>query len=162
MLTVRLWCSQCNCDAHSMTVIQYNCDTLKKTHPPWLFTVKVFTTNADRSQQRWTRQLLRGSTPLPCPATLKLISLPLVSRASFRLKFYAQWRLVLCTRRPLPHSSPPSHSSPSLLLLPPLFFQNYKPWNKIEAASLNFDDIRLLIVCSAISLLISHSRWERY
>ena len=43
------------------------------------------TVNADRPQQRWTRQLLRGSTLLSCPSTLKLASLPLVSEASLHL-----------------------------------------------------------------------------
>ena len=43
----------------------------------------------DRPQQRWTRQLLRGSALLPRPSTLKLASLPLASGASLRLAFYA-------------------------------------------------------------------------
>ena len=70
----------------------------KKTHPAveilrlfvftyatWLSTVKVSTANANRLHQRWTRQLLRGSTLLPRPSMLKLFSLPVASGASFRL-----------------------------------------------------------------------------
>ena len=45
--------------------------------------------NADRLQQRWTHLLLRRSTLLPCPSTLKLISLLLASGASLCLVFYA-------------------------------------------------------------------------
>ena len=40
-----------------------------------LSTVKLSTTNADRLQHRWTRQLLHGSALLPRPSTLKLTSL---------------------------------------------------------------------------------------
>ena len=43
------------------------------------------TANANRLHQRWTRQLLRGSTLLPRPSMLKLFSLPVASGASFRL-----------------------------------------------------------------------------
>ena len=53
-------------------------------------TVKLSTVNADRPQQRWTRQLLRGSILLPRPSTLKLVSLPLASVTSLRLVFYAR------------------------------------------------------------------------
>ena len=35
--------------------------------PTWLSTVKLSTANADRPQQRWTRQLLRGSALLLAP-----------------------------------------------------------------------------------------------
>ena len=41
-----------------------------------------------------------------------------------------------------------------------LSHKNHKPWNIIEVTILNFDDVGLLIMYSAISLLISHSRWE--
>ena len=50
-----------------------------------LSTVKVSTTNMDCLHQRWARQLLCGSTLVPHPSTLKLVSLPLVSGASLRL-----------------------------------------------------------------------------
>ena len=40
---------------------------------------KLSTTNADRLQHRWTRQLLRGSALLPRSSTLKLTSLLLAS-----------------------------------------------------------------------------------
>ena len=43
------------------------------------------TANANRLHQRWTHQLLRGSTLLPRPSMLKLFSLPAASGASFRL-----------------------------------------------------------------------------
>ena len=52
--------------------------------------VKLSTANADRLQQRWPRQLLRGSALLPRPSTLKLASLPLASGAPLSLAFYAQ------------------------------------------------------------------------
>ena len=67
-----------------------------------LSTVKLSTANADRPQQRWTRQLLCGSALLPRPSTLKLASLPLASVASLRLAFYARRRLALRTRPPPP------------------------------------------------------------
>ena len=41
--------------------------------------------NMNHPHQRWTRQLLRGSVLLSRPSTLKLVSLPLVSKASLRL-----------------------------------------------------------------------------
>ena len=40
----------------------------------------VSTTNADHPQQRWIRQLLRGSALLPRPSTLKFVSLLLARR----------------------------------------------------------------------------------
>ena len=67
-----------------------------------LSTVKLSTTNADRLQHRWTRQLLRGSALLPRPSTLKLTSLLLASEASLRLEFYARRRLALRAQPPLP------------------------------------------------------------
>ena len=53
-----------------------------KRQPP---IVKLSTANADRLQQRWTRQLLRGSALLPRSSTLKL-----ASGAFLRLAFYAR------------------------------------------------------------------------
>ena len=47
-----------------------------------LSTVKVSTTNMDRLHQRLTHQLLRGSSLLSRPSTLKLVSLLLGQRTS--------------------------------------------------------------------------------
>ena len=58
--------------------------------------------NVDHLQWRWTRQLPRGSAPLPHLSPLKLASLPLVSGTS---SFCAWLRVVVRARRtPLPHS----------------------------------------------------------
>ena len=67
-----------------------NRSTRSQVYTTQLSTVKLSTTNADRLQHRWTRQLLRGSALLPRPSTLKLTSLLLASEASLRLAFYAQ------------------------------------------------------------------------
>ena len=45
------------------------------------------TANTDQPHQRWTHQLLHGSTLLPRPSTLKFVNIPLVSGASLRLTF---------------------------------------------------------------------------
>ena len=71
-----------------------------------LSTVKLSTANADRPQQRWTRQLLRGSELLPRPSTVKLAIFPLASAASLRLAFYARKRLVFYARRRRPSLKP--------------------------------------------------------
>ena len=62
--------------------------------------VKLSTTNADRLQHRWTRQLLRGSAQLPRPSTLKLTSLLLASGASLHLALRAQPPLSYTVRSP--------------------------------------------------------------
>ena len=62
----------------------------ERSQHPQNRSVKLSTTNADRLQHRWTRQLLRGSALLPCPSTLKLTSLLLASGASLRLALQAQ------------------------------------------------------------------------
>ena len=62
----------------------------ERSQHPQNCSVKLSTTNADHLQHRWTRQLLRGSALLPCPSTLKLTSLLLVSGASLRLALRAQ------------------------------------------------------------------------
>ena len=59
-----------------------NRSTRSQVYTTQLSTVKLSTTNADRLQHRWTRQLLRGSALLPRPSTLKLTSLLLASEAS--------------------------------------------------------------------------------
>ena len=79
-----------------------NCSTRSQVFTTQLSTVKLSTTNADRLQHRWTRQLLRGSALLPRPSTLKLTSLLLASEASLRLAFYARRRLALRAQPPLP------------------------------------------------------------
>ena len=67
-----------------------NRSTRSQVDTTQLSTVKMSTTNADRLQHRWTRQLLRGSALLPRPSTLKLTSLLLASEASLRLALRAQ------------------------------------------------------------------------
>ena len=62
------------------------------------------TVNTDRPQQRWTRQLLRGSALLPRPSTLKLLSLPVASGASLRLALGDALRLALIPHRQLGHA----------------------------------------------------------
>ena len=49
--------------------------------------------------QRWTRKLLRGSALLPRPSTLKLLSLPVASGASFHLALGDASRLALIPHR---------------------------------------------------------------
>ena len=79
-----------------------NRSTRSQANTTQLSTVKLSTTNADRLQHRWTRQLLRGSAVLPRPSTLKLTSLLLASEASLRLAFYARQCLALRAQPPLP------------------------------------------------------------
>ena len=80
-----------------------NRSTRSQVYTTQLSTVKLSTTNADRLQYRWTRQLLRESALLPRPSTLKLTSLLLASEASLHLAFYARRRLALqCAQPPLP------------------------------------------------------------
>ena len=79
-----------------------NRSTRSQVYTSQLSTVKLSTTNADRLQHRWTRQLLRGSALLPRPSTLKFTSLLLASEASLRLVFYARRRLALRAQPPLP------------------------------------------------------------
>ena len=80
-------------DMNDILFILYSMSCVYATR---LSTVKVSTVNADRPQQRWTRQLLRGSGLLSRPSTLKLASLPLASGASLHL--------ALCARPPPPPS----------------------------------------------------------
>ena len=79
-----------------------NRSTGSQVYTTQLSTVKLSTTNTDRLQHRWTRQLLRGSALLLRPSTLKLTSLLLASEASPRLAFYARRRLALRAQPPLP------------------------------------------------------------
>ena len=58
------------------------------------------TTNADRLQHRWTRQLLCRSALLPRPSTLKLTNLLLASGASLLLALRAQPPLSYTVRSP--------------------------------------------------------------
>ena len=72
----------------------------ERSQHPQNLSVKMSTTNADRLQHRWTRQLLRGSALLPRPSTLKLTSLLLASGASLRLALRAQPPLSYIVRSP--------------------------------------------------------------
>ena len=72
--------------------------------------LNLSTANADRPQEQWTRQLLRGSALLRRPSTLKLASLPLALVASLRLAFFGRRRLALRARLPPPPSSKLLHS----------------------------------------------------
>ena len=67
-----------------------NRSTRSQVYTTQLSTVKLSTTNADRLQHRWTRQLLRGSALLSRPSTLKLTNLLLALEASLRLALRAQ------------------------------------------------------------------------
>ena len=78
-----------------------------------LSTIKVSTANKNRPHQRWTRQLLHGSTLLSHPSTLKLVSLPLASGASLCLAFSDASRLA--STPPPPPPPPPTNNNGVML-----------------------------------------------